>query len=57
VGQFDTFDELIGAARQVGSDVVFEFSADIADLPALVLEDVWLGNLTAGDFVFGDLAL
>lgn len=57
VGQFDTFDELIGAARQVGSDVVFEFSADIADLPALVLEDVRLGSLTAGDFVFGDLAL
>jgi Ca2+-binding RTX toxin-like protein len=54
-GQYDTFEEIMGRAQQVGDDVVFDFfPTSTKDLPSLVLEDLRVSQLTAGDFLFGD---
>ncbi len=53
---YNSFEEVMAAATQVGSDVVFEFVPEYPQLmPSLVLEDVQLSRLTAGDFFFSDL--
>jgi len=54
-GQYDTFEEVMARAEQVGKDVVFDFfPTSIKDLPSLVLENVRINALTARDFLFGD---
>ncbi|MBL0406556.1 hypothetical protein JKG68_21595 [Microvirga aerilata] len=54
-GQYDTFEEIMARGEQVGDDVVFDFfPASVKDLPSLVLEDLRVGQLTSGDFLFGD---
>jgi len=46
---FDTFGEVIGAASQVGGDVVISFGGG----DFMTLSGVTLGDLNAGDFLFG----
>ena len=54
-GRYDTFEKIMAAGRQVGSDVVFDFFPEnISDLPSLVLEEVLLIRLTPSDFPFSD---
>ncbi len=57
-GRYDTFEEIIAAGVQVGSDVVFNFFPELTDdLPSLVLEEVQLSRLSPGDFIFGDFLI
>ena len=54
-GQYDTFEEIMARAQQVGDDVVFDFfPTSVKDLPSLVLENVRISQLTAADFIFSD---
>jgi Ca2+-binding RTX toxin-like protein len=54
-GQYDTFEEIMARGEQIGDDVVFDFfPTSTKDLPSLVLEDLRVSQLTAGDFLFGD---
>jgi Ca2+-binding RTX toxin-like protein len=46
---FDSFAEMIAVATQSGGDVVFNFGNG----QTLTLQSVTLGNLNAGDFIFG----
>ncbi len=46
---FDTFAEMIAVGVQSGGDVVFSFGNG----QTLTLQNVTLGNLNAGDFIFG----
>ncbi|MFC3078299.1 calcium-binding protein [Phenylobacterium terrae] len=51
-GRYDTPEEMLAAARQVGANVVFDFFPEfIADAPPLVLQNVKLSQLSAGDFL------
>lgn len=45
---YDTAEDVLGAAAQVGRNVVFTFDADTS----LTLKNTWLSELDAGDFVF-----
>jgi Ca2+-binding RTX toxin-like protein len=46
---FDSFAEVIAAAAQVGADTIINFGGG----QTLTLQNVTLGNLNAGDFLFG----
>ncbi len=46
---FDSFAEVIAAATQVGADTIIDFGAG----QTLTLQNVTLGALNAGDFIFG----
>ncbi|HEX2561239.1 calcium-binding protein [Phenylobacterium sp.] len=53
-GQYATTEEILASARQVGRDVVFDlFPEVISDAPPLVLQNVRLSQLSAGDFLSG----
>jgi|CXWL01.1.fsa_nt_gi Ca2+-binding RTX toxin-like protein len=47
--QFDSFAEVIAAATQVGADVVIAVGAG----QTMTLQNVTIGSLTNGDFIFG----
>jgi Ca2+-binding RTX toxin-like protein len=46
---FDSFAEVIAAGAQIGADTVFSFGGG----QTLTLQNVTLGALNAGDFIFG----
>ena len=51
----DTFEEVMAAASQQGSDLVFDFFPEvIKELPSLVLEEVLLIKLTPDNIRFDD---